>query len=48
MEEALDICLQNGSTDWNTIKTRIRDTLSNFFDQKMKRRPIILPLIMEV
>ena len=48
VEEALDICLQNGSTDWNTIKPRIRDTLSNFFDQKMKRRPLILPIIMEV
>lgn len=48
VEDALELCLQNGSTDWTTIKTRIRETLSSFFDQKMKRRPIILPIIMEV
>ncbi len=48
VEEALDICLHNGSTDWTTIKSRIRETLSGFFDLKMKRRPIILPIIMEV
>lgn len=48
VESALDHCLRNGSTDWTTIKNRVRETLSQFFDQKMKRRPIILPLIMEV
>ncbi len=48
VEDALKLCLENGSTDWTTIKTKIRETLTSFFDQKMKRRPIILPIIMEV
>ncbi|MGZ3672841.1 MAG: hypothetical protein ACXVCO_00890 [Ktedonobacterales bacterium] len=30
------------------MKNKIRDTLSEFFYEKLKRRPMILPLIVEV
>jgi len=30
------------------LKTKIRDTLSRFFHQRTKRRPMILPIVMEV
>ena len=30
------------------LKTKIRDTLSPFFHQRTKRRPMILPIVMEV
>jgi ribonuclease J len=30
------------------VKTKIRDTLSRFFQQHTKRRPMILPIVMEV
>ena len=30
------------------VKTKIRDTLSRFFHQRTKRRPMILPIVMEV
>ena len=30
------------------VKTQIRDTLSRFFHQRTKRRPMILPIVMEV
>ena len=30
------------------VKTKIRDTLSRYFHQRTKRRPMILPIVMEV
>jgi ribonuclease J len=30
------------------VKTKIRDTLSRFFHQRTKRRPMILPIVLEV
>lgn len=34
--------------DWSTIKNNIRDSLSHFLFEKTKRRPMILPIIMEI
>ena len=55
MEEArgvalsmIDNCLGKGQTDWNRIKAAVRDSLSDYFWKKTKRRPMILPIIMEV
>jgi ribonuclease J len=36
------------STDWNYIKNKIRDSLGEFVYQKIRRRPMILPLVVEV
>ena len=33
--------------EWNGIKQDIRDTLSSFLFQQTKRRPMIIPIIME-
>ncbi|MBR4760461.1 MAG: ribonuclease J, partial [Lachnospiraceae bacterium] len=44
----MDRCMDSGITDWNKIKNAIRDELSDFFWKKTKRRPMILPIIMEV
>jgi len=35
-------------TEWNAIKTQIRDSLGKYFFDKTKRRPMILPIIQEV
>lgn len=35
-------------TDWSKIKNELRDALSSFLWKKMKRSPVILPIIMEV
>ena len=45
---AVDVCLSQGVCDWGKIKTVVRDNLSDFLWKKMKRRPMILPIIMEV
>ncbi len=34
--------------DWSTLKSEIRDALSQYLYEKTKRRPMILPIIMEV
>lgn len=46
--EALDKCLQNPYADWSRIKLVIRDTLNEFIWKKTKRKPMILPIIMDV
>ena len=45
---AVEVCLSQGVCDWGKIKTIVRDNLSYFLWKKMKRRPMIIPIIMEV
>lgn len=48
VNEALDHCFARNTTDWGKIKNEIRDSLSDYLWKKMKRNPMILPIIMEV
>ena len=48
VREILDDCLERQVTEWSTIKTNIRDGLREFLYEKTKRKPMILPIIMEV
>ncbi|NLZ81507.1 MAG: ribonuclease J [Clostridiales bacterium] len=41
-------CLEKNISDWNKIKNVIKDTLSDYIWKRMKRNPVILPIIMEV
>lgn len=41
-------CLERNVTDWGKIKATIKDSLSDFVWKKTKRRPMILPIIMDV
>ena len=41
-------CLDKNITDWSKIKNIIKDDLSEYLWKKMKRNPMILPIIMEV
>ncbi|EGL81926.1 Ribocuclease J [Caldalkalibacillus thermarum TA2.A1] len=54
MDEAIQLVMttlehcQNVQThDWSTLKTHIRDALSRFLYEQTRRRPMILPIIME-
>ncbi len=47
--EAVEDCLENQrNADWSKIKMVIRDTMGDFLWKRTKRRPMILPIIMDV
>lgn len=48
VSDAVQDCLDRNISDWTKIKNVIKDSLSEFLWKKMKRNPIILPIIMEV
>ena len=48
VDEALQKCLDRGITDWGKLKNATKDALSDYVWKKTKRRPMILPIIMEV
>ena len=41
-------CMERGIYDWGKIKNITKDTLSEYVWKKTKRRPMIVPIIMEV
>ncbi len=48
LSEVMDECMMDRITDWNKIKARIKDALGDFVWKETKRRPIIMPIIMEI
>lgn len=48
VSDAVQDCLDRKINDWGKIKNIIRDSLSDFLWKRMKRNPMILPIIMEV
>ena len=55
LEEAKDIArreltemLDSGVMEWTQLKQRVRDALSKYLYNKTKRKPMILPVIMNV
>ena len=48
VEETVERCIKKNITDWGKMKVYIKDNLSEFVWKKTKRRPMILPIIIEV
>ncbi|WP_291633962.1 ribonuclease J [Clostridium sp.] len=48
VRKELEQCLDNKIKEWAVIKTCIRNALAQFLYVKTKRRPIIIPIIMEI
>jgi len=48
VRQTLDKCELNNVTEWAMIKSSVRDTLGKYLYEKTRRRPMILPIIMEV
>ena len=48
LTKTLNECLDKNVREWNTIKTRMKDALGDYIYSKTKRRPMILPIIMEI
>lgn len=48
VQQVLNKCHAEKVRDWNSVKTRIRETVSAFMYRRTKRSPMILPILMEV
>lgn len=47
VEQALDTCIEKHITDWGKIKLVVKDAVGDYLWKRTKRRPMILPIIME-
>ncbi len=48
VQQALEKCEENGISEWSAIKSTVRDSLGRFLYERTRRRPMILPIIMEI
>ncbi|MGI6143663.1 MAG: ribonuclease J [bacterium] len=48
VRQVLEKCGENRITEWSAIKNRVRESLGKFLYEKTRRRPMILPIIMEI
>lgn len=47
VDNSVQGCIDKRISDWSKIKNIVKDDLSEYFWKKMKRNPVILPIIME-
>ncbi|OCB00930.1 ribonuclease J [Clostridium beijerinckii] len=47
VKSVLKTCEERQITDWATLKSKMRDQLREYLYEKTKRKPMILPIIME-
>lgn len=48
VKQALDKCEEGRISEWSSIKSNVRDALGRYLYERTKRRPMILPIIMEI
>ena len=48
VEQALERCEDENVKEWAAIKSNVRDALGRYLFEKTRRRPMILPIIMEI
>ena len=48
LDDTMQYCMDKGITDWSKIKAEVKDALGDFVWKETKRRPMIMPIIMEV
>ena len=48
LNNTMEYCVDRRITDWSKIKTEVKDAIGEFVWKETKRRPMILPIIMEV
>ena len=45
---ALEKCAKRKQSDWASLKSSLKSSMSDFLYSKTKRKPMVLPVIMEV
>ncbi|MBE7035242.1 MAG: ribonuclease J [Ruminococcaceae bacterium] len=45
---ALDKCVDQGATDWGSLKAALKNSMGDYIFTQTKRKPMIMPIIMEV
>ena len=48
LNNTMEYCMDHRITDWGKIKNMVKDSLGDFVWKETKRRPMIMPIIMEV
>jgi ribonuclease J len=48
LEKTINKCLERGICEWNFIKGQVKEALSDYIFFRTKRKPMILPIIMEI
>ena len=48
LDNTMEYCMDHNITDWGRIKNEVKDALGDFVWKETKRRPMIMPIIMEV
>ncbi|MFC3882517.1 ribonuclease J [Bacillus songklensis] len=48
VKQILDKCMKEQMIEWSSLKSSMREILNQFLFEKTKRKPMILPIIMEV
>lgn len=48
VRQALEKCQNSRATEWSVIKSQVRNVLGKFLFERTRRRPMILPIIMEI
>jgi ribonuclease J len=48
LTQTLQTCMDNDTREWNLIKSKLKDVLSDYIYIQTKRSPMILPVIMEI
>ena len=48
LDDTMMYCMDHGITDWSKIKAEVKEALGDFVWKETKRRPMIMPIIMEV
>ena len=48
LDNTMEYCMDHNITDWGKIKNEVKDALGDFVWKETKRRPMIMPIIMEV
>jgi ribonuclease J len=48
VKDIVEKCMQNYIIEWSSLKLNIRESLNQYLFEQTKRRPMILPIIMEI